>query len=74
MIDGECIDIMFLSAQGALLLSEVLRERDAQLEYKKRKQEAAKTADLKYIRIQEEVHVVHVYTCLFMYSSVCVVL
>lgn len=53
---------MFLSAQGALLLSEVLRERDAQLEYKKRKQEAAKKADLKYILIQEEV-----YTCLYMY-------
>jgi hypothetical protein len=39
---------------GALLLSEVLRERDAQLEYKTRKQEVAKMADQKYILIQEE--------------------
>lgn len=41
--------------QSGLLLSEVLRERDAQLQYKKRKQEAAKIVDQKYIRMQEEV-------------------
>ena len=44
-----------LVVQGALLLSEVLRERDAQLEHKKRRQEAAKMVDQRYIRLQEEV-------------------
>lgn len=39
---------------GALLLSEVLRERDAQLEYKKKRQEAAKRVDQKHICMQEE--------------------
>ena len=44
-----------LVVQGALLLSEVLRERDAQLEHKKRRQEATKMVDQRYIRLQEEV-------------------
>ncbi|CAI7992319.1 Coiled-coil domain-containing protein 173 [Geodia barretti] len=38
----------------ALLLSEVMRERDAQLEYKKKKEEVAKTVDQTYIDIQQE--------------------
>lgn len=42
--------------QSALLLSEVLRERDAQVQYKRRKQVDAKMADQKYIRMQEEVY------------------
>ena len=41
--------------QGALLLSEVMRERNAQLEYKKKRQEAVKSFDQRYIRIQKEV-------------------
>ena len=32
-----------------------MRERDAQFEHKKKKQEAAKEAEQKYIHIQEEV-------------------
>jgi len=38
-----------------LLLSEVLRERDAQVEYKKRREEVKKEQDEVYIRAQEEV-------------------
>ena len=44
-----------MCVQGALLLSEVMREREAQLEYKKKKEEIAKAVDQKYIVIQQEV-------------------
>ena len=48
-------DTVSIFAQGALLLSEVVRERDAQLEYKKKKAEVAKAVDEKYIVLQQEV-------------------
>ena len=38
--------------QGALLLSEVLRERDAQVEYKQRREEALRNQDAKYVEFQ----------------------
>ena len=41
--------------QGALLLSEVLRERDAQVEYKKRKAILQQHVNEKFLRRQEEV-------------------
>ena len=37
------------------MLSEVLREREAQIKYKKRKQELMKHQDTKYLKLQEEV-------------------
>ena len=53
--------------QRALLLSEVMRERDAQLEYKKKKEEVAKTVDQTYIDIQQEVScLLGVCSCNFM--------
>ena len=36
-------------------MSEVLRERDAQVEHKKRREEVKKAQDKVYIRAQEEV-------------------
>ena len=37
------------------MLSEVLREREAQINYKKRRQELVKTQDKKYLKQQQEV-------------------
>ena len=42
--------------QGALMLSEVLREREAQIKYKKKREGLLKTQDMKYLKLQEEVH------------------
>jgi len=39
---------------GALLLTEVLRERDAQVEYKKRREQAVKAQEALYLRAQEK--------------------
>ena len=36
-------------------MSEVMKERNAQIEYKKKKLESAKTQDQMYIHIQEKV-------------------
>lgn len=47
--------MMAMHVQGALMLSEVLREREAQINYKKRKQELLKDQDTKYLRKQQEV-------------------
>ena len=47
--------LSFCHTQGALLLSEVLRERDAQLEYKKKKEGRLREIDEKYLQIQKEV-------------------
>lgn len=44
-----------MRVQGALMLSEVLREREAQINYKKRKQELLKDQDTNYLRKQQEV-------------------
>ena len=38
-----------------MLVSEVLRERDAQVEYKKRREEGKRAQDEVYVRAQEEV-------------------
>ena len=38
-----------------MLLSEVLRERDAQVEYKKRREEVKRAQDEVYVHAQEEV-------------------
>ena len=40
-----------------------MRERDAQLDYKKKKQDAVREVDQKYIRLQQEVSG-HLLTCL----------
>ena len=41
--------------QGALLLTEVLRERDKQVDYKRKQQEMYKHIDELYLKQQEEV-------------------
>ena len=41
--------------QGALMLSEVLREREAQVKYKKKRQDMVKCQDDKYFKRQQEV-------------------
>ena len=48
--------------QGALMLSEVLREREAQIKYKKKREGLLKTQDMKYLKLQEEVHNMFVVT------------
>ena len=37
------------------MLSEVLREREAQIKYKKKRQDLMKTQDTKYLKQQQEV-------------------
>lgn len=51
---GTVLPIVF-SIQGALLLSEVLRERDAQVEYKKQREERMKQLDQSFLQWQQEV-------------------
>ena len=43
----------YTPTQGALLLSEVLRERGAQLEYKQKKELALKNQDAKYLEFEK---------------------
>ena len=53
------------------MLSEVLKERDAQLEYKERKQEALKHQNASYLKFQEEVSLtlLNVYIHLLLYTN-----
>ena len=44
------------------MLSEVLREREAQVRYKKKKEGLLKSQDLKYLKLQEEVLIVIIIT------------
>ena len=50
-----------MCTQTALRLTEVLRERDAQLEFKKKKASMYKNLDEQYVKMQHEVSTYHNY-------------
>ena len=57
-----CALMVVLYLQGALLLSEVLREREAQISLKKEKDKRLKYIDNHYIQTMEEVRTyIHIY-------------